>query len=291
MHNLIAVNGPSKTFRLVVLLGVLLMATGCAVKISYTFLDNLLEWQLGRYVNLDKEQERTAERTFKAFHQWHRKTQLPLYIDYLEALKTELLKKNVSADYLHRESDKLQDMLDDSVAELLPGLTQIASTLDPDQIEQVTEKLSKDRDDYSDDYIDTSIKKRKKERIRDITKYIGPFFGRFTVEQTTLLDEWESTLADHEPLMLVQHMNWQKEFLHAMQYQTQTEVLFNHLKELMIYRTDNWDSRLQEQLDINQDLTFAMLAKMFNSQTPKQQKKLESKFNQYIDDFRDLHDK
>jgi len=263
----------------------LILLSGCTVRVAYGMLDTLLNWQLGKYVSLKGNQKKVAKNTFEAFHTWHRATQLTLYAEYLKNLKTGMLAGNITGDFLHKESDKLQDLLDESVAYLVPGLTQIASSLSDEQIEEVVENLVNERDEYREDYIDDDDVKIQKRRINDLTRYVGGFFGAFTEEQEALLKNWESNLVPHEQLMMTQQIIWQNEFIDAMNYQDDLAELQKRIHALMLVRTDNWDPELQRVLDINQRATFDMLATLFNSQTPKQRKKLEKKFDQYINDL------
>lgn len=277
-----------RLLKITVCLSCLLLLNSCTVRLSYHLLDNIILWELGQYVSLKGQQKKDAHRAIDDFHSWHRATQLTAYADYLENLKQNMLAGPVSADYLHDESNKLQDMLDVSVNKLLPDITKIASTLNQQQIEQVLEELKNNRREYKEDYIDADDADVQKRRIRDITRYIGGFFGRFTDEQKQRLADWESSLEPHEPYMVKQQLQWQSDFVDAMRFQAQPRELQVRLKNLMLYRTDNWDIELQRRLDANQDLTFIMLADLFNSQTEKQRNKMEKKFDQYIDDLRAL---
>ncbi|WP_370979761.1 DUF6279 family lipoprotein [Agaribacterium sp. ZY112] len=265
-----------------------LSLTSCSVKMSYQFLDEALGWQLGRYVDLDRDQNKLAKQFIDDFHLWHRHTQLPLYADYLDQLKVGLNDQVVTAKYLHDESNVMQDLLDQSMMKLLPEITEIANSLNDKQVEEVVERLTKERKEYKEDYIDASRSELKKRRLRDMKRYFDPFFGRFTKTQKKLFDDWEAQLEPYEELMPVQQLNWQKDFLHAMTFRGQPEKLQAELKQLMLYRTDNWDSELQRRLDYNQDITFEMLAKLFNSRNEKQKARLAKKFDQYAEDLREL---
>jgi len=273
-------------FKLLVLaLACVFLMTGCTVRVAYGMLDTIMGWQLGQYVTLKGEEKKFMKHTFDEFHDWHRSTQLSLYIDYLKQLKQGMITKPITAEYLHAESDKLQDLLDSSVGYLVPGLTQVAMGLNNEQIEEVVKNLEKERVEYREDYIDATDKKIQKRRINDITRYIGGFFGSFTDEQKQALIKWETNLVPHEELMIKQQEIWQQEFLNAMTFQDSQAELQTRIQALMLVRTDNWDPELQRVLDLNQRATFEMLAELFNSQTPKQRKKLERKFDQYINDF------
>ncbi|WP_096087399.1 DUF6279 family lipoprotein [Agaribacterium haliotis] len=270
------------------LLALCLFLSSCSVKLSYQFLDEALGWQLGRYVDLNSQQNKQAKAFIDEFHSWHRQTQLPLYADYLEQLKHGLNDQQVTAAYLHKESDVMQDMLDASMLRLLPGLTDVAMGLSDEQVNEVVEKLTKERKEYKEDYVDDSPEDISKRRLRDLKRYFEPFFGRFSKEQKQLFADWEAELEPYESYMLVQQLNWQKAFLQAMSLRSDRDALQASLKQLMLYRTDNWDAELQRRLDYNQEMTFEMLAKLFNSRSEKQRQRLARKFDQYAKDLREL---
>ena len=277
-----------RTLKIIACLSCLVLLNSCTIRLSYHLLDNIMMWELNQYASLKGQQKKDARQAIDDFHKWHRQTQLDDYADYLENLKSQMLAGPVSAKFLHKESDKLQNMLDVSADKILPSVTDVAATLSEDQIQQVLEKLKDDREEYRKDYIDADDEKIQKRRIRDLTRYIGGFFGRFTEEQKQRLIDWEDSLEPHEEFMIKQQIKWQAEFIEAMTFQDQPTELQARLRNLILYRTDNWDTELQRRLDVNQTLTFVMLADLFNSQTAKQKQKMERKFDQYIDDLRAL---
>ncbi len=265
-----------------------LVLNSCTIKISYRFLDNLIGWQISQYVDLKGAQKKAANEAIDEFHKWHRQTQLRPYADYMQALKAGMMAGPIAPDYLHVESNKIQDFLDISVQEFLPIATEIAASLSEDQIQEVLDNMEREKEEYQEDYIDAKPRSVQKRRIKDITRYIGGFFGGFTEQQKQRLIDWEESLVPYETFMLAQQTQWQNDFREAMNFQDDPVELEKRLLKLMLYRTDNWDSELQARLDTNQELTFDMLADLFNNQTEKQQKKMERKFDQYIDDLKDL---
>lgn len=261
---------------------------GCSVKIGYGFLDTYIVWKIEQYISLDDSQEKHIKKAVDDFHAWHQSTQLTLYANYLETLKFGLQNPPVSGQFLHDESDKLQVLLDHSFEYLLPDLAQLASTLTQTQLQELHKNLEKERKDYRKKNIDVSAAKLKKRRIKDVTRYLNPFFGRYTDEQNTLLSDWEAALIPFEHLMPEQQRQLEKYFIETMEFQKNPDTLIPRLRGLAFYRTDNWNKELKTKLDLNQEATFVMLAKLFNSQTPKQQLKLERKFDSTIKDLREL---
>lgn len=277
--------------KLIALLLLTLLLNSCSIKIAYNFLDSLLGWQVSRYVTLKGEQKSAAKTIFKDFHLWHRRTQLKDYAEYLTYLKKGIMEDQVDPTFLHEASDKLQDMLDTSMIQLLPGLTQIAATLSDKQIDEVTKNLTQKRKKYRKEYIEDDRDAVQRRRIKDLTRYIGPFFGSFTHQQKQRLKDWENRLSPYEELLIKQQEQWQADFLKAMEYRQTPNKLKEKLSALVLYRTDNWNEKLQKRLDTNQTLTYEMMANLFNSRSQQQRKKTEKKLNHYIEILLELNAK
>lgn len=262
---------------------------GCSTKIAYHFLDNILSWQLNSYVDLEGDQKALAEQTFKNFHAWHRQTQLPLYVDYLKGMQALFDKESVSAEELHKASNELQDLMDISMQELLPGLVEILSTLSDEQVNELLENLAKESEKYEEDYVDISAKKQRKLRIDEIRDYVDRFLGRPSSEQKQSLDDWADSMKDYEALMLKQKKQWEADVAAAMEVRHDKALLANKLASLVVYRTDNWDAELEAVLDHNQTLTFDMFAFLFNSRDEDQREKTRKKIQNYIETCEEMH--
>ena len=65
--------------------------TGCsAVKLAYNQADTLLFWRLDSYVDVTPEQAPRVRTSLAQYHQWHRRTQLPVYADLLRRIGPQL---------------------------------------------------------------------------------------------------------------------------------------------------------------------------------------------------------
>jgi formate dehydrogenase maturation protein FdhE len=275
--------------KIALLLIILTAIPGCSTKIAYHFLDNILSWQLNSYVDLQGEQKKLAQGHFKTFHAWHRLTQLPLYIEYLEGMQSLLDQENVSAKELHDASNELQDLIDISMQELLPALVEIFSTLSDEQVQELLENLDKDSEEYRDEYVDVTSKKQRKLRVEEIRSYVDRFIGRFSSQQKDLLSQWAESMQAYEALLLKQKQQWKSDVAAAMVVREDKTLLAEHLAGLVVYRTDDWDPELEAILDHNQELTFDMLAQLFNSRSESQRAKTRKKIQSYIETCRELH--
>ncbi len=265
--------------------------SSCSVKLAYNFLDFIIKWRIGQYVSLNNEQDAYLDQRVDDFHQWHRRTQLTRYADYIESVLPTLRNEKITGKWVHAETDKIQELLDTSLNAFLPIAVDLVHSFSEEQTKEVLENLAKKRKEFYREYIDISQKKRLKQRKHDLTDHIGRFFGRFTDAQKLLLDEWAAAIRPFETQSLEQQVIWAKRVDDAMAVRDNKAQLRERLGSIVLYRTDDWDPALQATLDYNQDITYILIAELVNSQTDKQRQRMLKKLEAYIQDLRKLAEK
>ncbi len=267
----------------------LFLLSACSTKLAYNFLDFIIKWYVGQYVSLDSAQKNVLKGATKEFHQWHRSTQLDIYADHIDFLLKRLDEKAIDAKWVHEQTDVAQDFIDVSAQHFKPTIIDIMHSLSDKQAKQVLKNLADDRKDYKKKYVDISAKKQAKRRKNELLDYIAPFFGSFTNEQKQWIDDWSTKeVKPYEILTLKQQTIWSGEVENALNARHNKSKLNTLVDEVMLYRTDDWDPELEAILDHNQAVSYALMARLVNSQTPKQRKKMFSKLKSYQRDFRAL---
>lgn len=270
-------------------ISILLTVTSCSsTRLGYGFLDTYIFWKIDSYVSLSPEQKAFTKAGINDFHAWHRKEQIPLYAAYMEQLKPKLNNTNLSGIIIHKETDELQQLLDESINYFMPTLVDLAFSLSHDQIIELDRNLEKKRKKYTKQYVNIKNNKLYKKRIDDLCKYMDPFFGRYTSQQKEWLELWARQLIDYEERMVTQQENWSANLLSALKNRTTKPELHAQLKEIVLYRTDNWEPELNTILDKNQAATYALVATLVKSQTEKQRNKMNKKLDKYVRDFQHL---
>ncbi|MFT5083424.1 MAG: hypothetical protein ACI9Y1_001467 [Lentisphaeria bacterium] len=270
----------------------LILLTGCSsTKLAYNFLDFLLNWYVGNYISLEKSQKETTRNAIDDFHSWHQRTQLPLYANYIEGLIARLENDNITAEFIHKETDQVQDMVDISFNHLKPAIAELLASLSEEQAEELLKNLKKNRDKFKKKYLDISKKKLFKKREDTFKDNASSFFGRFSKQQKQSIELWSKTLTPYEALTLVQQQTWADELASALTVRHNRTTLAGKLDKLMFYRTDEWSPKLEKILDYNQQLTYTVIAQLVNTRSDKQRKKMTKKLRSYQSDFIELSQK
>lgn len=278
------------TFSKIFIIFTALFLTSCSsTKLAYGFLDEAIYWKLSKYVSLNKEQKKTTDEFLTKFHQWHRDTQLPLYANYIDGYLKRLENTPTTAESIHKETDEAQIFIDNAVSKLLPDLVKLVASFSEEQTQEVLNELADKRKDYQEKYIDTSKEKLYKRRRADLVDNLSIFLGRFNKEQKQLIQQWSEELLPFEALTLKQQETFAKDLKEAFKIRKDEKQLKEQLSKIVFYRTDDWDPELEKILDINQQKTYELIAKLVNTQTPDQRQKYIETLKDFQSDFRELH--
>ncbi len=278
----------SKAMYWVVLAGIVLVLSGCVVRLAYNKLDWMMLWKVERLVKLDRTQKEDTRLALQAFHQWHRRTQLPLYIAYLVEFRALLVEGNLDGEAIHQETDKIQDLLDLSLNHLLPDITRMLSTLSDAQVDELMASLAEEQQEYIDEHVNIAPKQQLEQRAGDMEGYLKRWTGSLNREQKQWLDQWADSLLPYEALTAAQQAQWQSQIDQLLRERNDTAALFSGLGELMFFRTDNWGEDIRAAYAHNQKVTYDMLAHMLNNLTDRQQARFIRKLDGYIADFSKL---
>lgn len=279
---------PKKSSLGLLLVFTLVVGACSSTRIAYGFLDWMLNWQVGKYVSLNKEQDQFTKDAINRFHSWHRQTQLPLYAEYIRGLKPRLTSGELTGKQVHAETDQAQLFLDASIEQLVPALVELAASLSDEQTKELQRNLQKEREEYQKKYIDISDKKRFERREEQLKKHLERLIGSLTKEQKAGLEAWARALEPYEQLTLEQQVAWAKQADEAMQERNNLEALEKEIRGLMFYHAENWGAEAERIIDANQELTWNFIASVFNNMNAKQKAHLENTLDGYVRDFEAL---
>lgn len=170
----------------------LLAAAGCAsVKFGYNRLDWIASWQLGRFVDLDPEQEKLFGQRFKAFWSWHRTTQLNLYVKDLRELAARVDQPLAAAEveqYLNLSQEHAGRVLQ----EIVPDTARVLRTFDDAQVRELLANMAEKRRERAEESAEMTAEELKEEAQQQMVKSLKRWIGPLTREQERRIRDWSS---------------------------------------------------------------------------------------------------
>ena len=173
---------------------------GCgALRLAYNQSPLATYWYLDGYLDFNSSQRPVVKTALDDIQQWHRQTQLPLYIETLEKLQHQM-PKDMSAAQACTLYTEIQDRLivtfegiagrlqSEGQKEGQGGGMQVLASLDSAQLEHLQKKLARANAKYRKDYVEGSASKLREKRLDQAVSRTESLYGNLTSKQEALLD-------------------------------------------------------------------------------------------------------
>jgi len=177
---------------------------GCgALRLAYNQSPLATYWYLDSYLDFNATQRPLVKAALEDIHQWHRQTQLPLYIETLEKLQHQM-PKDVSAAQACTLYAEVQDRLLVTFEGIAARLQsegqregerggqgagmQVLASLDSTQLAHLQKKLAKTNAKYRKDYVDGPASKLREKRLEQAVSRAESLYGNLSSKQEALLD-------------------------------------------------------------------------------------------------------
>ncbi len=179
-------------YRIIGLSGLVLAACllqACsAVKIAYNQAHELAYWHLDGYVDFNPSQSLLLKEELAKLQAWHRKTQLPGYIETLQKLKQKMPGEIDAAQACEVFFDVRRKLVAVS-DQAEPAALALAATLNPDQLARMERKFAKGNADYVEDLIEATAKASRNKRYKRAVKRAEMLYGQLDDKQLGLIGQ------------------------------------------------------------------------------------------------------
>lgn len=273
----------------IILCATLLLLAACSsTRVGYSFLDNLIRWELNEYVSLYGKQSRDIDAALDTFHAWHRTEQLPVYTVFLAQQIAVLQRPTINSAQLQQAYTRALSLWAVSARKLAPDLAQLLSTLDTEQLQQLQKNMDAKNREYERERILPSLTKRRDSRRERMLESLEKWIGTPTEEQVTLVEHWLSELSFDTAARLEQRKLMRQRFDQLLLLREQPEQMQQQLTRLIATPEQNWTPAYRQYLQLNRQKTYQLLIALHASLSPPQKQKLLGKLAKYQQDFSQL---
>lgn len=275
-----------------VLLGALIVLAGCsALRLGYNQGPRLAYWWLDRYVEFDEAQAPRVQTAIDDWFEWHRATELPVYLDLLEQAQADAL-ADMTAAQACRWSDEILARVRSGYDAAIPAMADVARTLTPRQVRLVERRHAKNNERYRADYLQDSAEERLKGQLERVVERAEDFYGRLDPAQRARVAEWVADSPFDADLWFAERRRRQQEVVQGL-HRLRTEGLpadeaHATLRQLLEHalRSPREGYRAYQQRLADYNCAFA--ARLHNVTTAEQRRHAANKFKTWADDFRAL---
>ena len=268
----------------VVVLTVVISA--CSGKIAYNNADLLVRWYIAQYVDLNEAQRPIVKEVLQETIEWHRDNEIPRYLAQLNELKSQLQTQALDEALLAQHQARLLAHWQRVRDRLAPPVSQLAMTLDIDQMSLLFVKLKQERAESVAEF-DERVQQQPS-RAKRILENMEESMGYVTPAQQALV---EATAPKLKPTFML----WQE-------YQAQTQQaarsilvkkdidpnaqfeMFTLLSAPEVYRSDEYENARAR----NQQLYLALFSAIVPTLETAQIDNLVDEIDEYIELLEDI---
>lgn len=181
-----------------------------ALQFSYNNADGLLRYMAWDYFDLDADQADSLQQRFVRLREWHRSTELPVYLDLLQTAGDKVSKGLTIADVdwaiaILRGHYRL--LAQRAAQDAAPVL----ATLKADQIGALEKKLAKEDIRYVEQWLAGEEKKRHRKRVERMIDQFEEWTGDLDASQRSRVERFVSSHSGVYAKRLEERRRWQRE--------------------------------------------------------------------------------
>lgn len=278
-----------RCLRIIISAIAIVTLSACSTQLGYRFADTLVEWKIGEFVQLDKQQEQHVDQAIAELHYWHATSELPFYASQLQILRDKIAEQSLTPADITAVYDSAFIAWQRAMVKFEPYAVSLLPQLTDEQIAQIqakmAEQLQSERDELAELGSAQELQARTYKRAH---KNMRDWVRRTTPLQERLLQQWSQAREPTRELWLDYNEQWHQAFLSALENRHQPEVFAEQITRLFFHSQQFYSDALAENIEANRDMTMILFYELYQSLTAKQRRRVVAKLDDYINDFNQL---
>lgn len=269
-----------RIFKVTVVIFSIIVA-GCSSQLAYKYADWWIEGQILDYLDLNRQQKKRLSLEIDKLHLWHQESELPNYRSLLDQLEQRLLLQSDTtvADIDAIESE-IKLLWDNLANKSTPIAASFLAELNPEQSKFLFDKIEVENKKLIEEHIELEDPVRREKGLESMTDAAEEYLGRLSPEQKTALKEWSEKFELSAEAELADRLAWQKQLRIALQL-IEPESKDDALQKLLHHNESTWLPEKQGIRQKNRIIRQQLFAKLLNSCSEKQLKKLLKEIRSY----------
>lgn len=179
-----------RTTQFIVIYLLAITIVSCSlVKTAYNNAPEAMHWWLDDYFDFTAAQNKKLKPALHALHDWHRQTQLPLYVELLQNIQSDLSKEAIEPSAVCKNMQTMQDMMQNIQLETTATVVEIAPLLSNQQLSYFQKKLEKRTFKWKSEWLQETREEQIEARLEKTIDYAEKVYGNLNKTQKNMLKE------------------------------------------------------------------------------------------------------
>jgi len=269
------------------LLVLVLVSSGCSVKLAYNSLDRLTRWWANDYINMDDQQRAYFDAAMDELLYWHRTDQLPLYAGFLDAVEVSLSDGT--------DEQELQSMIntmlgwgDEIQDKGVPIATELLASLSDEQVALLSRRLEESNMEWEEPEAGKTLEEARAGWAKEFMDRFSRLSGRLNGEQRAYVNAQSVRYIPEMELWADYRRRWQADLLALLKQRDDLDFFGRGFARLAEQREAYYGDELTAVFDSNIELNLELSVWLINNLTSRQQKRFLQRLDDLARDFREL---
>lgn len=267
--------------RLVLVAGLLGLASCSSTTFFYNRLDFLVPWYVEDYVDLDRMQEGFLDAQLQPFLAWHRREELPRYAETVE-----LIEGSVADELEQEEMVAIQRDFEAAYRRLeargVEWMLALGGELTDEQMHEFLASMEERQDEFEQEYLERDPEEFVDDSYDNLKDNLENYLGRLDEEQKAVARRAAQELVRADAAWLDEQSRWLAQLREFLKREPGWE---QRLKDAVAVRQQNFTPEYAAAIEHNTQVLFRAVAEIVNGRSEKQDKVLRRKLGELREDL------
>ena len=233
--------------KVAVIIAIVLALASCSsTKFAYRYADWGIVWWVDDYISMTDEQENQLKRDILALRDWHCRTELPRYSQWLEELKQDVRSGNLQNARVSYHLEQLLSFSPPLADRAKPAAKRLLSSLSDGQVRELADNMAENQVELKGKFLAEKAEQTRQARTERTKERIERWLGTLNETQTRILEQWSYNRGRQTEIWLEGRRTWQRELLGALEQRK--EASFDRAIDNLIDNNDELRGPEYEQM-------------------------------------------
>lgn len=233
--------------KVAVIIAIALALASCSsTKFAYRYADWGIVWWVDDYISITDEQENQLKRDILALRDWHCRTELPRYSQWLEELKQDVRSGNLQNGRVSYHLEQLLSFFPPLADRAKPAAKRLLSSLSDEQVRELADNMAENQVELKEKFLAEKAEQTRQARTERTKERLERWLGTLNETQTRILEQWSYGRGYQTEIWLEGRRTWQRELLQALEQRK--EASFDRAIDNLIDNNDELRGPEYEQM-------------------------------------------
>ncbi len=266
------------------------MILACSPRMLYPKLDWLIPWYVDDYISLDRSQSSHVSSQLARQLDWHCRTQLPEYAEFLRSIRRDVDSSNqpLTMKRLEVYNARITRYWYALLKRIGPDIIDILVSASDDQIAELFDNLERKNREMEIELTEQPSQKITRNRQKRMQKRLSFWFSNLTAPQKQAVAEWSVQLNPIASDRIAHRRKVQVAAKRLLEHRNKSVEFEAEFLDLLTntskLRTENY----QQKIEINTERTLSLLVHVTNTLTPEQKTHFSNRLQSLVADLDQL---